>query len=188
MFHFKRISIEEFKASAPTDKKTDFFTGKFISHCRTGGDRFNDNIIACTDSSEEIMGAAVITVTKNKPHVGNLQLLQTFSHHSGKGVATRLFDWAMGDAFERGARYMRSSFEPTAVSYYVSHGWKVHGVQKSGYYMSMCKLPNGRWSDAIWTRDDVINRAVHSGVMGSCTEVFDEPTNDLEIIFKNKVK
>ena len=188
MFHFKRISIEEFKASAPTDKKTDFFTGKFISHCRTGGDRFNDNIIACTDSSEEIMGAAVITVTKNKPHVGNLQLLQTFSNHSGQGVATILLDHAIGDAHTRGARYLRSSFEPTAVSYYTTHGWKVHGIQKSGYYMSMCKLPNGRFTDAIWTRDDVINRAVNSGAMGSCVEVFDEATNDLEIIFKNKVK
>ena len=188
MYNSYRIDIEEFKKWAPTDRKTDFFTGKFISHCRTGGDRFNDNILGLYNGFEELCGAAVITVTKNKPHVGNLQLLQVFSNKSGQGVATILLDHAIGDAHTRGARYLRSSFEPTAVSYYTTHGWKVHGVQKSGYYMSMCKLPNGRFTDAIWIRDDVIDRAVNSGAMGSCVEVFDEATNDLEIIFKNKVK
>ena len=185
MYNYKRIDIEEFKKYAPTDKKTDFFTSKFISHCRTGGARFNDNIIGIYTPFEDLMGAAVITVTKNKPHVGNLQLLQVFSHHTGKGAATYLLDTAIAEAHERGARYIRSSFEPSAVSYYTSHGWKVHGIQKSGYYMSMGRLQSWRLKDTDWSRDDdVINRAVHSGAMGSCTEVFDEPTNDLEIIFK----
>ena len=184
MFHFKRIDIKEFKKHAPTDRKTDFFTGKFISHCRTGGVRFNDNIIGAYDG-DDLMGAAVITVAKNKPHVGNLQLLQTFSTHSGKGAATKLFDFALADAWERGAKYIRSSFEPTAVSYYVTHGWHVHGIQKAGYYMSMGRLTGPLLTEIDWSRDnDVINRAVHSGAMGSCTEVFDEPTMDLEIIFK----
>lgn len=184
---FTRINIEEFKKHAPTNRKTDFFTSKFIAHCKTGGDKYNDNIIGCYNDQSELMGAAVITVSKNRPHIANLQLLQTFSTHSGKGVATKLFDHALADAWERGGKYIRASFEPTAVGYYVSHGWEVHGMQKSGYFMSMAKLNGSLFSDASFSReDDVVRAKAESKVMGGCHILFDEPSTDLEFILSHK--
>ena len=156
---FKRINIEEFISHAPTNRKTDFFTSKFVSHCKSGGDRFNDHIIGCYLDGD-LAGAAVITVQKNKPNVGNLQLLQTFSHHSGKGVATKLFDYTLADAYERGAKYIRASFEPTAVSYYETHGWVSQGLQKTGYTLGMGKLNGPLLKDVDWSRDKVILSAM----------------------------
>lgn len=121
-----------------------------------------------------LAGAIAWTVTKQRPHVANLQLLHTFSRCRRLGVATRLC-YAFLDAAEAlGADYFRVSAEPPARAFYESLGVRFLGRQKSGCLLAVGRL--GRtFRECVYDLDDeTIWGAVTRKGKGGCVEVFPE--------------
>jgi ribosomal protein S18 acetylase RimI-like enzyme len=118
---------------------------------------------------EELLGAIITKysspTSKRSPKKANLTLLHTFAKHRNKGIGSKLVQDAIDKAIKKGCQYFRVSSEPEAVEFYRKLGFKFLGKQKSGSYVSMCRLngnniKNGTfdWSDEF-IGDDLTKRA-----------------------------
>lgn len=164
---------EQFIA-AITDDKADKFAKTFRSKADMQ-DQW-DLCLGCWDG-DELMGAIIVSKSKRKPTVFNLQLLHTFAKHRRKGVAKLLVYESVRLAYldldrdEKG--YLRVSAEPDAVVFYEKVGFKFLGKQKSGSQLSMMALTSTHPKDGYYsTEDPVIYKAVYRKGKGGCVEVF----------------
>jgi GNAT superfamily N-acetyltransferase len=124
---------------------------------------------------DELMGAIITTVNKRDPKVANLQLLHTFFKHRGKGVGKVLTDYALDYAIQQGAVYFRVSAEPDAVKFYEKCGFTFWGLQKSGCSLSIFKIKDNIYTNAIYDENDpVIRKALYSGRKGSLASSYEE--------------
>lgn len=168
------VNREQFIA-AITDDKADKFAKTFRSKADMQ-DQW-DLCLGCWDG-EELMGAIIISKSKRKPTVFNLQLLHTFAKHRRKGVGRVLVEEGVKRSYldlEQGEKgYLRVSSEQDAVVFYERVGFKFLGKQKSGCSLSMMVLTSTHPKDGYYsTEDPVIYKAVHKKGKGGCVEVFD---------------
>lgn len=174
MMQLKPTTREQF-ITAITDDKADKFAKTFRSKADMQ-DQW-DLCLGCWEEGE-LMGAIIVSKSKRKPTVFNLQLLHTFAKHRRKGVARMLVNESVKRAYldleqdEKG--YLRVSAEPDAVVFYERIGFKFLGKQKSGSQLSMMVLTSLSPVDGYYsTEDPIIYKAVHKKGKGGCVEVFD---------------
>lgn len=166
----RNINREQFiDAITPQDKFANTFKAKCdmmdIWHRCTG--------LLC---DEVLMGAIVVTHSKRKPVIANLQLLHTFFIHRHKGVAKILCEQALLEAVNADCEYFRVSSEISAVSFYRKIGFKFWGEQKSGCLLSMFRIAGSTFNDGIYDPDDaIIQRACHSGKKGCLVKSYGLP-------------
>lgn len=168
-------SKEDF-ISAITDDPADKFAKTFVSKANMGN-YWEHCLGAWSDDEEELMGAIIVTISKRKPHVANLQLLHTFAKHRRKGVGKELCKYSLYQLWwKETAQYMRVSSEIPARPFYESIGFKFLGVQKSGCFLSMFKITNKNYKYCKYDiNDPIIQKAVFKKGKGGCVEVYDKP-------------
>lgn len=123
----RKTSKEEFVAHL-TKLKEDRFAKRFVAKCN-----MMDHWDLCMGAWEgdELAGAIVVTISKRKPLVANLQLLHTFHKFRGRGVGSMLCDYAIKHAYDNDASYFRVSAEFDAVPFYEKYGFKMICRQKT---------------------------------------------------------
>lgn len=120
-----------------------------------------------------LTSAIIITISKRKPAVANLQLLHTFAFWRRLGFAKRLTMSEIERAHGMGASHLRVSSEPGSVEFYRALGFRFWGKQKSGTLLSMFRFGE-EWDQWIHDPDDpVIRAAVTSGRRGCVVEPFE---------------
>lgn len=168
----KEVKREEY-VNFFTDRKNDKFAGTFISKC----DMLNrwDDVIGLWDDSE-LLGAILVTLSKRKPIVANLQLLHTFFKHRGKSVGKILTEYSFKEAIKNDAKYFRVSSEPDALCFYQKIGFKFWGKQKSGCFFSIFKINDENIKNGIYDREnELIKKSISPSKMkGSVVELFEE--------------
>lgn len=151
-----------------TDLKEDRFAKRFVSKC--------DMIKAwdrCTGlwDNNALAGAIVVTISKRKPAVANLQLLHTFFAHRGKGVATKLCDHGLNYAFINDAEYFRVSSELDSVKFYEKFGFKMLCSQKTAQ-LAMFQLHSPKIQENDMEINPFILKELHRKGKGGCVEIF----------------
>ena len=163
------IKIDRLKfIDSITSIKEDSFAKTFVSKC----DLINawDKCIGCFDQNNQLMGAIVTTISKNK--VANLQLLHTFYKFRGKGVGLTLCNNSLQYAILNGAQYFRVSADKPAHTFYEKIGFKYIGEQKSGSRLSMFRLTSSVIIENDFTPDDFIWKQANKKGKGSCVKFF----------------
>ena len=162
------ISREQFVASI-TDKKEDKFAKTFVAKCNMM-DAWDKCIGAFL--GDELAGAIVVTMSKRKPKVANLQLLHSFHSHRGKGIGKLLCQVALDLALYEKCEYFRVSAEPDAVIFYEKCGMKFLGKQKSGSQLSMFRISSPRFQSNDYAPDAYIYKQMIRKGKGGCVEMF----------------
>lgn len=163
----KRVTREKFVASL-TDLKEDKFAKTFIAKC---------DMMDAWDNCQgiwidgELAGAIVVTISKRKPITANLQLLHTFYAFRGKGVASKLCDYALQYAYDSGAEYFRVSAELDAVAFYEKYGFKMVGRQKTAQ-LAMFRLQSPLIVRNDMELDSYIWEQMNRKGKGGCIEHF----------------
>ena len=123
---------------------------------------------------DELAGAIVVTISKRKPLVANLQLLHTFYKFRGRGVGSLLCDYALQHAYDNKAEYFRVSAELDAVPFYEKYGFKMICRQKTAQ-LAMFSLirPNILENDMEYV-DLYIWKQMNRKGKGGCIECFVE--------------
>ncbi len=117
------------------------------------------------NSVDELLGAMVVTHSKRKPQVTNLQLLFTFPEYRGQGVGSTLLKHAVDSGKNSGSAYFRVSSEPSSVIFYEKNGIKFWGNQKSGCSLALMKYaPEG---NLVMEMDDFVTKSLISNRKGS---------------------
>ena len=140
-----------------TDLKEDRFAKRFVSKC--------DMIKAwdrCTGlwDNNALAGAIVVTISKRKPAVANLQLLHTFFFHRGKGVATKLCEHGLNYAFINDAEYFRVSSELDSVKFYETA------------QLAMFQLHSPKIQENDMEINPFILKELHRKGKGGCVKIF----------------
>jgi hypothetical protein len=152
-----------------TEKKEDRFAKTFVAKC---------NMMEAWDKcvgayiNGELAGAIIVTVSKKKPKVANLQLLHSFHSHRGKGIGKLLCQYALDVAIKEKCEYFRVSAEPDAVVFYEKCGMKFLGKQKSGSQLSMFRVSSPRFQSNDYTPDVYIYKQMIRKGKGGCVEMF----------------
>ena len=170
-YRLRNITRDEF-VNAITEDKADAFAKTFVAKA----DAFNfwDRCIGYFDGA--LCGAIIVTVSKRKPKVANLQLLHTFASHRKKGVAKVLCQQGLDFAVSEESEYFRVSAEPDAVDFYKKIGFRFWGLQKSKCQLSIFKINGNRFQDGIYYfGDETIRKALYRKGKGGCVEVFSAP-------------
>ena len=166
----RKTNREEFVAHL-TKLKEDRFAKRFVAKC----DMMNhwEHCMGLWDG-DELAGAIVVTISKRKPIVANLQLLHTFYKFRGRGVGSVLCDYALLYSFGELADYFRVSAELDAVPFYEKYGFKMVGRQKTAQ-LSMFQLlrPNILEND-MDRIDSYIWKQMNRKGKGGCIESFVE--------------
>jgi len=168
----RRCPKEKFIESSLSSihKKEDSFAKTFIA--KANMQEQWDDCLGAFDG-EVLLGAIIVTISKRKPHVANLQLLHTFYEHRNKGIAKLLCDFSFNQVKCIGAEYIRVSSEIPAITFYEKIGFKFLGKQKSGCQLSICKLTGNTFSECDYDiNDPIINKAVYKKGKGGCVEIF----------------
>ena len=166
----KPTTRDEFVA-ALTDLKEDKFAKTFVAKC---------DMIEAWDKcqgvwiDDKLAGAIVVTVSKRKPSVANLQLLHTFHACRGKGVAKALCEWGVDYAKNNAAEYFRVSAELDAVAFYEKVGFKFVCRQKTAK-LAMFKLTsNVLTQNDMDFLDEFIWKTMNKKGKGGCIECYVE--------------
>jgi len=165
----RETNREEF-VSHLTKRKEDRFAKRFVSKC---------NMMKAWDKcqgiwiNDKLAGAIVVTISKRKPKVANLQLLHTFYEHRGKGVARALCEWAIQFAIENKVEYFRVSAELDAVVFYEKCGFKFICRQKTAK-LSMFRLTSAVVSENNFEPDAYIWKQMIRKGKGGCVECYFE--------------
>lgn len=124
-----------------------------------------DSCCGLYNSVDELLGAMVVTHSKRRPQVTNLQLLFTYPEHRGEGVGSLLLKGAIESGKDSGSAYFRVSSEPNAVFFYEKNGIGFWGKQKSGCSLSLMKYdPEG---NLVMEMDDFVTKSLLSNRKGS---------------------
>jgi GNAT superfamily N-acetyltransferase len=174
-----KCPAEKFKA-AITEDKADSFAKTFVA--KANMQKQWDHCVGAWDDNDELMGAIIVTVSKHKPKIANLQLLHTFAKHRRKGVGSALCIYGLRQCILEGhAQYFRVSIQPNAVPFYESLGMIMIGRQKSGSKLSMFRISGFDYREGIYDINDHIIRkaALKRGetgnpLKGSCVEIYQE--------------
>lgn len=162
-------SREEFVAHI-TKLKEDRFAKRFVAKCDMMKHWdlcmgvWEDNILA---------GAIVVTISKRQPLVANLQLLHTFYKFRGKGVGSKLCDYAIKYAFDNKAEYFRVSSELDAINFYKKYGFKMLCRQKTAQ-LAMFKITDPNIKNNDMNIDSYIWNQMNRKGKGGCIECFVE--------------
>ena len=166
----RKTSRDEFVAAITTSKE-DAFAKTFVA--KADMQEQWDECIGCWENND-LMGAIIVTISKRKPHIANLQLLHTFSKFRKRGVAKYLCESMLCYVIGEDAEYMRVSAEPEAVDFYKKIGMVFLGIQKSGCSLSIFKINGYKYSDGLYDmQDPVIKKAVYRKGKGGCTQLID---------------
>lgn len=163
------ISREQFEEAGRGEK----FTRYFINFCDAikGWGCAHGKFI-----DDKLAGAVVLKIPIRHVICANLKLLQTFEKYKGLGVGAELCEWAVKAAWEEKAQYFRVSCNPKAIGFYSRIGFKFWGEQRSGCLLSIFKIGGPLISDAIYDRDEYIEKCLTKGNQGSCVEIYDRPS------------
>jgi GNAT superfamily N-acetyltransferase len=170
MLKLSKCSRAEFISAISTDKK-DNFAKTFVSKAD-----MQDQWKFCIGAydNDELTAAIITSISKNKPHVANLQLLHTFVKHRGKGSARILCEDSLKRVRACGATYFRVSSEKSAVGFYEHLGFKFWGAQKSGTQLSIFRIVGDTFLDGEYDLSDIIiYKAVNRKGKGGCTILYD---------------
>lgn len=164
------VSREEFVAHL-TKLKEDRFAKRFVAKC----DMMKDwNLCIGAWDGDELAGAIVVTISKRKPLVANLQLLHTFYKFRGRGVGSFLCDYALHHAFYNKAEYFRVSAELDAVPFYEKYGFKMICRQKTAQLaMFQITSPDILENDMDYIDLYIWKQMIRKG-KGGCIECFVE--------------
>lgn len=166
----KQTNREQF-VSHLTKLKEDRFAKRFVSKC----DMMKHwDLCMGVWIENELAGAIVVTVSKQKPMVANLQLLHTFYKFRGKGVGTKLCDYALQYAFNNKAKYFRVSAEFDAVPFYEKYGFKMICRQKTAQLaMFGLSSPDISENNMDYIDSYIWKQMIRKG-KGGCVECFVE--------------
>lgn len=164
----RNVTREQFVKFITNDKQ-DSFSKTFVAKCDML-DKWN----YCYGywENDELMGAVVTTISKNKPIVGNLQLLHTFFKHRNKNIGTKLCEFSLSYAFDNNCKYFRVSADKNAVNFYKKIGFEFVGLQKSKSQLSMFKLTSPIIKNNNFDVDDYIYKMANKKGKGGCIELF----------------
>ena len=134
-----------------------------------------DKCFGIYDPNGSLLGAVVVTLSKRKPCIANLQLLHVFHEHRRKGYGRCLMEFALSHALDRGAEYFRVSSEPSAVKFYESLGLRMICEQKSGTQLSFSKI-EGKTFDLCYNdiEDAQFQKVINYKGRGGCTKLLGE--------------
>lgn len=163
----KPTTRDEFVA-ALTELKEDKFAKTFVAKCDMMDDWDKCQGVWIDD---KLAGAIVVTISKRKPFTANLQLLHTFYAFRGKGVASKLCDYALQYAYDSGAEYFRVSAELEAVAFYEKYGFKMVGRQKTAQ-LAMFRLQSSVIDRNDMEPDSYIWKQMNKKGKGGCIEHF----------------
>jgi GNAT superfamily N-acetyltransferase len=163
------ITREQFVA-ALTSHKQDKFAHRFISKCDMQ-DIWDYCVGVLIDG--KVAGAIVVTISRRKPIVANLQLLHTFYEYRGKGVARDLCQFAIDYAIESKAEYFRVSSEFDAVPFYEKCGFKFICKQKTAV-LSLFRLTSPVIADNVFEPDEYVWKQMKRKGKGACIECYYE--------------
>jgi len=163
----RKTSRGEFVSSLTTLKE-DKFAKTFVAKCDMM-DHWENCMGYWIDG--ELAGAIVVTLSKRQPIVANLQLLHTFYKRRGNGVARKLTEWGVQNAYDNKALYFRVSAELDAVDFYKKVGFVFVGRQKTAE-LSMFRLtsPNIKGND--FEPDSFIWKSMTRKGKGGCIEYY----------------
>ena len=165
-----KVSHEDFVKHL-TKKKEDRFAKTFVAKCNMM--KAWDKCVGIWEG-EELCAAIVVTISKRKPHVANLQLLHTFHAHRGKGAAKTLCEWGVSFAKNNAAEYFRVSAELDAVAFYEKVGFKFVCRQKTAK-LAMFKLTSEMLSqNDMGFLDELIWKTMNKKGKGGCVECYVE--------------
>jgi predicted N-acetyltransferase YhbS len=165
----RKITREEF-VNAITEDKADSFAKTFVAKA----DAFEhwDNCVGLF-LDKALAGSIIVTISKRKPAIANLQLLHTFAAHRKKGVAKKLCEYGLEFAIMNDSEYFRVSSEPESVEFYKKIGFRFWGRQKSNCQLSIFRINGNKFEDGIYhIADETIRKAVYRKGKGGCVEVF----------------
>lgn len=178
MLKLSKCSRTDFVSAISTNKE-DNFAKTFIAKADMQ-DQW-EYCIGAWDGSE-LTAAIITTISKNKPHVANLQLLHTFVKHRGKGAARILCEDSLKRARASGATYFRVSSEKSAVGFYERLGFRFWGSQKSGCQLSIFRIGGDTFLQGDYDLSDMtINKAVNRKGKGGCTTLYDLATSQIGV-------
>lgn len=172
MKYLRKIDREEFVSSL-TDKKEDRFAKTFIAKCDMMQNWDKCRGVFVGQNLDKLAGAIVVTISKRKPKVANLQLLHTFHEFRGNGIASVLCDWGIAYAYEMEAEYFRVSSELDAVKFYEKYGFKFVCRQKTAQ-LAMFRLTSTSIKTNNFEIDSYIWKQMNKKGKGGCIECFVE--------------
>lgn len=166
----KPFTKEEWQRHITEDKR-DKFAKTFVAKC----DFLNawHRTIGVWDG-KELMGGAVVTLSKTKPIAANFQLLHVFNKHRRKGVGRMLTNYCLQAALRDGANYFRISADMEAVDFYRKCGVKFWGEQKT-CLLSLFKIGGANFSDAIYEEDEFIGKKLARKGKGALVKRYNKP-------------
>lgn len=168
LFRFDSVTRDQFISNI-SDNKNDKFAKTFVAKC----DMLNkwDQVIGLWDN-QLLCGAILVTLSKRKPLVANLQLLHTFYKYRNLGVAKKLCNHMLYFCYYVGADYFRVSSEIESIPFYEKIGIKFIGKQKSGCQLSIFKIISSEFSKNNYEIDDYIYKSATKKGKGGCVELF----------------
>lgn len=163
------VTREQFLA-ALTPLKEDRFAKTFVAKC----DMLDawDYCMGCWIDGK-LSGAIIVTISKRKPKVANLQLLHTFYAFRGKGVARDLCQFGIDYAIESNVEYFRVSAELDAVDFYKKCGFQFVGKQKT-CELSLFRLTSSNISENNFEPDEYVWKQMNRKGKGGCVEKYFE--------------
>lgn len=160
----KKVTKEQFEhARHPEDKNK--ISNDFAS--RLNMNKKWKTCLGCWEN-DELLGVTAVNINRRVKNRATVQGLYVFARYRGRGIEEVLLKHILKKAKQNDIEYLRMSIHEKHLSVYEKCGFKILGRQRSGYFLSVCRLSDFSFDMS----DPVIYKQVHLNGSGSCVQIY----------------